>query len=101
MTSTEPTRQDCLDNKVTHAEYYRAVAKTAGIGPPLFTPAFLDRVRKATAEGDEHLNSIPLQEWDNLSCRLPAAAAFKAHGDSTTLAGCVCLLKTVALDAIA
>lgn len=96
-----PTRQDYLQNRVSFAEYYRAVAKTAGISYRNADPIFLSRVRQALANGDEHLNTIPLREWDiRATCLLPSIrAAFRAHGDGDSLAGRVCLIKQAAIDA--
>ena len=96
-----PTRADYMSGKVSFADFYRAVANTAGISYRNADPAFLARVKAALASGDEHLNTIPLVEWDHRGCGLLAAArAFKAHGDFDSMAGRVCLLKQVAKDAV-
>jgi hypothetical protein len=95
------TRKDYMDGRVTHADYYRSVAKAAGISYASADPAFLGRVRSALANGDEHLNTIPLAEWDRRgSMLLSVSRAFKAHGDCDSLAGRVCVLKQAARDAV-
>lgn len=99
MTETKtPTRADYMGGKVTHREFYRAVAETAGI---IVTDAkLIDRVKRALADGDEHLNTIPLGEWDMMAVSAQSwgglHSAFKAHGDGYSLAGGVCLFKTMA-----
>lgn len=96
-----PTRKDYMDGRVTHAEYYRAVAKTAGVSYAKADPAFMDRCRKTLADGDEHLNTIPLRIWDSRGLAiLNPRPAFKAHGDFVSMAGLVCLVKTAVKDAL-
>ena len=96
------TRKDYMDNKVTHAEYYRAIAKTAGISYAKTDPQFLNRVKEALEQGDEHLNTIPLSTWDSRADSLLPFVhkAFKVHGDFPTQAGLVCLIKRAAKDAV-
>lgn len=94
-----PTRADYLNKVVTFEQYYRAIAKDAGVA---FHPgSFLDRVKRALARGDEHLTSVPLAEWDSFSrgARQATAPAFKRHGDFWSLAGGVCVAKQAARDA--
>jgi hypothetical protein len=95
------TRKDYLDGKATHAEYYRAVAKTAGVSYRKADSAFLQRVRAALDEGDEHLNTISLDEWDARAWSLLPTVryAFLEHGEQFSLAGGVCLCKQAARDA--
>ena len=72
MRTTEhaPTRADYMAHRVSHADYYRALAKTAGVSYSNADPAFLRRVKAALSSGDEHLNSIPLRVWDRHRARL-------------------------------
>ena len=94
-----PTRADYMNNLVTFAEYYRAIAKDAGIS--FKNSTMLPCIKRALANGDEHLNTIRLSEWDVLSiCAKHATApAFKAHGDWWSIAGGVCVAKQAAIDA--
>ncbi len=94
------TRSDYMAGQCSHAEFYRAVNKTAGF--IITDPRLLDRVRKALASGDEHLNTIPLRIWDGVAVNAQAALsrAFKAHGDFYSLAGGVCCAKQAARDAL-
>ena len=97
-------RSDYMSDKVTHAEYYRSMAKDAGVSYANVDPKFLARVKKALAEGDEHLNSIPLHEWDNRTWSLLPSVntTFKAYGEGTGSLSCrVCLIKQAARDAVA
>ena len=97
--SKSPTRQQYMNHECSFAEFYRAVNATAGLvmsdGP------FLDRVRKALAAGDEHLNSIPLSEWDAKALEAQSALtrALRGHGDFYSLSGGVCCMKQAAKDA--
>lgn len=103
MGARSVNRNRYLDGKITHEEYYRALAKTAGVSFQNADPEFLDRVRKALGEGDKHLNSIPLAEWwDSQAYYFSPSvrAAFKEHGDLFSLAGGVCLAKQAARDAV-
>lgn len=96
-----PTRADYLAKHCTHDEFYLAVAKTAGI---VFQPdwPFTVRVRKALADGDEHLNTIPLREWDERALWLesPLSSALRAHGDVYCAATATCVLKAAARAAV-
>lgn len=95
-----PTRADYMAGKVSHEEYYRAVARSAGIS--YAKSDILLKVRDALAAGDHHLNTIPLGFWDlRAAGLLPSISrAFKVHGDGDTLAGRVCVLKQAARDAV-
>ena len=95
-------RKDYMDGKITHDDYYRALAKESKVSYADAEPAFLERVRKALADGDEHLNSIPLSIWDARAASLMPSvmAAFKAAGDHYSMAGGVCLIKRAAKDAV-
>lgn len=96
-----PSRADYMNGTVDFATYYRAVAKTAGISYAHAEPAFLARVKAALANGDEHLNTLPLSLWDKRGEGLIGIGkAFKAHGDNDSLAGRVCILKQAAKDAV-
>ena len=96
------TRKDYMDGKVEFADYYREVAKTAGVSYQGVKLSFLQRVKQCIKNGDEHLNGIPLKEWDSRAFSLlpTIKAAFKKHGDCDTLAGRVCLIKQAARDAV-
>jgi len=98
-TKATPTRAQYLNNECTHEDYYRAVAKTAGLS--FKGSSILPRVKKALEKGDEDLNTIPLSTWDAFSIagRPFTQAAFKAHGDFWSIAGGVCVAKQAAKDA--
>ncbi len=94
-----PTRDDYMQGRCTHAAFYRAVNKTAGL--VISDTALLQRVSKCLAEGDEHLNRIPLSFWDGMGPALSGnlRRALKEHGDFWSMAGSVCCLKQAARDA--
>jgi hypothetical protein len=91
------SRADYLNSKCTHREYYsqfvtnreRSMVKQF-IG--------IDRIKAALAEGDEHLNTIPLAQWDRLSVPVGADASqlLRLAGDYPTQAGANCILKEAA-----
>lgn len=93
------TRQDYMNDRVTFTEYYRSVAQTAGIR--INDPNLIARVQRALAKGDEHLNTIPLQDWDIMaqSAYWSLSAAFQKHADFYSLADGVCVMKQAARDA--
>ena len=94
----QPTRDDYIKGRCSHDEYYLAIAKTAGIRYSTDWP-LAKRVRKAMAEGDEHLNSIPLATWHVMGTSqrvYGVARAFKLHGDFVSEAGLVCMNKAAA-----
>ena len=96
-------RQDYMDGKVTHADYYRSIARAAGISFELGPFELLRQVKEALVNGDDHLNTIPLSVWDRLATAAymngSVIRAFKEHGDFWSLAGGVCLAKQAAKDA--
>jgi hypothetical protein len=96
------TRADYMSGAATFAEYYREINADAGISY-LHHPE-LERFRRVLAAGDEHLNSIPLRQWDawgaNPVTRSALSRALKLRGDFLTEAGIVCCLKQAARDAV-
>jgi hypothetical protein len=96
------TRADYMSGKVTFAEYYREIARIAGIS--WRKHSMLPRVKDALASGDEHLNSIPLQTWDLLGVysRGAIAHALRIMGDTggVSMADIVCVHKQAAIDAV-
>lgn len=89
------TREEYMKDKCTHREYYAQ-----------FVTDEIKGIVKATigesrllASKDEHLNDIPLKQWDNMY--MPA---LKIHmetvGDYLTQAGKVCILKEAARQII-
>jgi hypothetical protein len=94
-------RADYMSGKVTFAEYYREIARIAGIS--WRNHGMLGQVKTALASGDEHLNSIPLQSWDTLGAysRPAIARALRVMGDTggVSMADIVCVHKQAARDA--
>jgi len=91
------TRQEYMDGKVSHQYYYLSLANAAGI---TFDDEFIRTVRVALDKGDEHLNSIPLQRWDNM-CFLDSRNTslrdeLKKRGDLWSLSTGVCMRKAKA-----
>ena len=86
------TRKQYLTGEYSHREYYGQFV----------TSAMVNRVAEMIgrdrlhASRDEHLNDIPLAEWDLLPVWSSVAAAMKECGDYLTQAGAVCLHKEAA-----
>lgn len=82
-----------MSGKISHHDYYIAVARTAGISIPN------DMIESIKNSKDEHFNDIPLKEWDMLAInsRHSLNQALKMHGDTGfTLACGVCSFKALA-----
>jgi len=95
------TRKAYLAGECSHAEYYAEIVASVPLLP--FPHQLVDRCRAALATGDQHLNTIPLPEWDAYGCShgLGHSPSLKANlrerGDFITLAGIVCILKSWAI----
>lgn len=86
------TRADYMAKRCTHEQYYRQFVQPAD----LLTVRTRIGVARLQASSDEHLNDIPLQEWDNMPLHGPSQATMKACGDWVSPAGKVCILKQAA-----
>lgn len=92
------TRKEYLEGEFSHAEYYAEIV--ASVPLHSFPYQLADRCRAALVAGDEHLNTIPLAEWDAYGRRLglPHSPSLKANlrerGDFISDAGIVCILKS-------
>lgn len=97
----EPTRAQYMNKQVTFEDYYRAVARDAGVTFVDAPQKFLQRCKKALDAGDMYLNTIPMATWDSYAYAAHRATspAFKRHGDFWSLAGGVCIAKQAARDA--
>lgn len=96
MTTTQKfTRQDYLDGKCTHREYYSQFV-TNGIKNSVLS-SFGDELFSSK---DEHFNDIKLTRWDMLANYAVrgngVSEKMKERGDYLTLAGSVCILKEAA-----
>lgn len=87
------TREDYLDNKCTHREYYAQFVNSY----------IIKAVRQSIGEGriaastDSAFNDIPLRFWDNLApVTYSESKSLKEAGDFVTLGGAVCILKEAA-----
>lgn len=82
------------DGPAMHRAYYGEIVRECRVRIPADLVA---QSRKALAEGDEHLNTIPLGLWDGMVSSLSGVnAALKARGDYLTLGTGVCVLKEAA-----
>lgn len=90
------TRNDYMENRCTHRQYYGQFVNEGT------KQLVLTRIGKARLleSKDEHMNDIPLGMWDRLVPRAPGSGKFKEAGDYYTLSGGVCMLKEAARQII-
>ena len=83
------------DQPAMHRAYYGEIVKECRVRIPADLVA---KSRQALADGDEHLNTIPLGIWDNMVRYTlpPVGKALKERGDYLTLGTGVCILKEAA-----
>jgi len=95
------SRADYMANRCTHQEYYAQIAKECGVSFAKST--MLREIKDALSHGDEHLNEIDLDRWDQLGWYIAGKKqtkqAFEKRGDFVSQAGLVCLLKAAAKEA--
>lgn len=86
------TRKQYLAGECTLDQYYLAIADAAGMRAS--DPGRTKACRAALVGGDEHLNTISLPNWEK---PIPASACkiMRELGDYPTLAGAVCLWKSL------
>ena len=96
--NTTYTRQQYINNQVTHREYY-AQFVTAGV-IQLVKSAF--KMSELVEGKDQHFNNTLLFRWDRLMSVVPFEinSKLKACGDGPTLAGVVCILKEGAMQIV-
>lgn len=86
-----------------HRQFYGEIvaALAENHAPVHFDAKFLARCKAALAAGDEHMNTIPLGEWDARVQSLRGAnAELQKRGDYLTLGNGVCILKEAARLAV-
>jgi glutamyl-tRNA reductase len=86
------TRQDYMDKKISHRDYYGQFVNTA-------TVRAIEHLKKEILEStDEYLNDIPLRKWDSLSYQMTTIARenlIKANEGGSIATG-VCIAKASA-----
>ena len=89
------TRKDYMEGRATHHAYYLEVAQEIGLTARCL-PADVETIREKL-KTDEHLNNIPLGDWDARVMSLSGAnKALKQRGDWLSLGTGVCILKPYA-----
>jgi hypothetical protein len=96
-------RQEYMENKVTHREYYGQYV-TEDIKQMVVKRFSVEELKDAL-EYDEHLNNIPLRNWDILASIFTLylnifREQLKKNGDDYSLAGGVCILKEAAKQVV-
>jgi hypothetical protein len=90
------TRQQYMDNEITHQQYYGQFVDEHII--KLVIDTFGSYPLKYEFQRDENFNDIPLQRWDALSYAIvrKVTPLLREAGDFYSLAGGVCILKQAA-----
>lgn len=97
------TRQDYLNGKCTHQEYYRQFVddRVLSLADTIISRYGITKAQTGY-KTDKHLNFIPLRVWDStshvISYNTPLINKLHARGDYLTLAGCVCIAKAAARE---
>lgn len=86
------TRQDYMNNKCSHREYY---AQFVTDDTKNYVLLRIGRDRIVNSK-DEHFNDIPLKLWDLAVPHAPGSRGFKEAGDWYSLGTGVCMLKEAA-----
>lgn len=91
------TRKQYMNKECTFEQYYTEISENLYH----FSDNFLSKVKSAIANGDEHLNTIPLSTWSNMAVPINPVVCkrLKDRGDTPTLAGAVCAIKQAAKNA--
>jgi len=92
MATKQFTRNDYLDKKCTHREYY-AQFVTQWQRNQVSRYIGLDRL---ASSDDEYFNDIPLDDWDRIGVAGESVKKMKSLGDGYSLAGAVCINKEAA-----
>ena len=90
------TRKQYLDKECTHSEYY---AQFVTDGHKNTVKNIIGLGRLLNSE-NEHLNDIPLEEWDSIGAPMGTVELMKELGDNLTLSGQVCISKEAARQII-
>lgn len=95
------TRKDYMANAgALHHAYYSELA--AALGIKITNADLIERCKQALADGDEHLNSIPLQRWDVMAAGFrPNRSVLAERGEGWSLGTGVCCFKAAAKVAVA
>ncbi len=95
------TRQDYMDKRVSHAEYYRQFV-TPSIIALVKSSIGIDAIAQSK---DEHFNDIPLSKWDamhvvhivnGMYSRIACGEKIKAAGEGNSASTGTCILKQAA-----
>jgi hypothetical protein len=87
------TRQDYMNRKCSHSQYY-AQFVTNEIKIHVLHCIGYEKIKKSR---DEHFNDIRLNKWDLATVSMPRVdSKMRESGDFVTLAGQVCILKEAA-----
>lgn len=93
------TRQQYLNNEISHHNYYMQFA-TEAMKQQVVDKIGIERIKKAIVT-DEHLNNIPLEEWDMLSWNYWRNNQLMGEAqESASSATMTCIYKAIAKSLI-
>ena len=92
---TRAEYMSATDAKAAHERYYGEIAAAVGVQ---ISADLAKRCADALRDGDEHLNTIPLESWDRMTYAHEhrIRPELKKRGDFYSLAAGVCTLKAAA-----
>ncbi len=90
------TRNDYLEGRATHRQYYGEIVKASGYTVPA---ALVDKAKQALRHNDPHIHG-DLDAWDRhaIAARWTIEPALKARGDGWCLGTGVCAAKEAAMQ---
>jgi hypothetical protein len=91
------TKKQRMNHECTHREYF-AQFVTSGFSDSVARQIGAERL--IAAKDEQHLNNIPLREWDAILPPFGSIAKMKEAGDFMTLGDSVCIAKEAALQFI-
>jgi len=82
-----------MAGEITHQQFFGHIAQECNL--PKFPESWMKRVKVALKNGDVHLNSIPLHEWDSKVnwFSQQTKSIISKYDNGFSLAGGVCMLK--------
>lgn len=86
-------RQRYMANELSHGEYYTWLGEFIGVNESML-PKTQEQIRRALAEGDEHLNNWGNRPWDYCDSMVRVRAY--QTGLAWSLSDTVCTLKELA-----
>ena len=92
------TRAQYMSGEITHRQYYGQYVNNR-IRAIVIQQFGVSKLAESL-QSDEHLNNIPLEEWDALNPLPIDVSLIRTNGDYLTLAVAVCITKEAAQQVV-